>query len=187
MSKILEDPEYEKKSKEQCNREIPGDDESSVKSSFVIDDLKSKDLKSNEDVKQSCKEQTLMKSGCGIDKNFEIFESTLLDRFNSLELKVDSLTHKITESKAVTPSALISDDSKTSTILKSLNDELVSLIQNSKYIQSLENCLLPAKIRRIDSSIGYFFYCGICFDGSAAPGKCRSTKGCFTLNIQKRL
>ena len=60
--------------------DIPGDEESSIKSSLAIDALKPKDLKSIEDVDQSCKKQTLLKNGRGIDKNFEI------DKFNSLKL-----------------------------------------------------------------------------------------------------
>ena len=69
---IAQDTECKTKSEEQCNREIPGSEESSVKSTLVIDDLQSKDLKRIEDVDQSCKKQTLLKNGRGIDKNFEI-------------------------------------------------------------------------------------------------------------------
>ena len=74
---------------------------------------------------QSCKKQTLLKNGRGIDKNFEILESILLDKFNSLKLKVDSLIHKIAESKAVNPSSLSGFNSETFSISKSLNDKLV--------------------------------------------------------------
>ena len=82
-------------------------------------------MKRIEDVDQSCKKQTLLKNGRGIDKNFEILESILLDKFNSLKLKVDSLIHKIAESKAVNPSSLSGYNSKTFSISKSLNDKLV--------------------------------------------------------------
>ena len=84
MSKIAQDPECKTQSEEQCNRKIPGNEESSVKSSLEIDDLKHKDLNSNRNVDQSCKKETLLNNGRGIDKNFEILESTLLDKFNSL-------------------------------------------------------------------------------------------------------
>ena len=55
VSNIAQDSECETQSEEQCNREIPGNDESSAKSSLVIDDFKPTDLKSNEDEDQSCK------------------------------------------------------------------------------------------------------------------------------------
>ena len=55
MSKIRKGPECETQSEEQSNREIPGKEKSSVKSSSVIDGLQPKDLKSNEDGDQSCK------------------------------------------------------------------------------------------------------------------------------------
>ena len=50
VSNIAQDSECETPSEEQCNREIPGNEESSVKSSLVIDDLKPKDLKRIEGV-----------------------------------------------------------------------------------------------------------------------------------------
>ena len=99
------DSECETQSEEQCNRKIPGNKESCIKSSLAIDDSKPKDLKSIEDVDQSCRKQTLLKNGRGIDKNFEILVSTLLNNFNSLMQKVDSLIDKIKESKAVNPSS----------------------------------------------------------------------------------
>ena len=41
--------------------EIPGSEESSVKSTLVIDDLQSRDLKRIEDVDQSCKNKHYLK------------------------------------------------------------------------------------------------------------------------------
>ena len=67
VSNIAQDSECETQSEEQCNREIPGSEESSVKSSLVIDDLQPKDLKRIEDVDQSCKKQTLLKNGRAFD------------------------------------------------------------------------------------------------------------------------
>ena len=78
------DSEYEIQSEEQCSREIPSNKESCIKSSLAIDDSKPKDLESIEDVDQSFRKQTLLKNGRGIDKNFEILVSTLLNKFNSL-------------------------------------------------------------------------------------------------------
>ena len=125
VSKIALDSECETQSEEQCNRKIPGNKESCIKSSLAIDDSKPKDLESIEDVDQSFRKQTLLKNGRGIDKNFEILVSTLLNKFNSLKQKVDSLIDKIKESKAVNPSSPSRYNSKTFSISKSLNDKLV--------------------------------------------------------------
>ena len=54
VSNIALNSECETQSEEQYNREISGNKESSIKSSLAIDDLKPNDLKSIEDVDQSC-------------------------------------------------------------------------------------------------------------------------------------
>ena len=130
------------------------------------DNLKRKDKQCGE---HSNKKQLVFRSEGDIIKQIENLQSTFLEKFQALELKVENISNNLTETK---------DSSHGNKIVKSTDDEktvyeeLVSSIKNSKNIESLEILLHSAKVYRNDiTPIDCFYYCGICFDGNVPSAK----------------